>query len=176
MTQHDDDGQSDDFARLVGKVKRLHYDGITPHKRKPPAKPRARDDLTPPDPVVDTYMRSSPPPAESFKRGGVQTSVMRKLRRGQFPVTAELDLHGLTASAALDELSYFLSHSQRPRTTCVRIVHGKGLSSPGFKAVLRPRVQHWLREDDRVLAFVPAGRESGGSGATCVLLRARGRD
>ncbi|MGB1884076.1 MAG: Smr/MutS family protein [Gammaproteobacteria bacterium] len=165
------DEDSERFSDLIGDVKRLHHDQA---ELRPPRKSLGRSpkNTRREAPTLnDDYTESSPKPAESYKRGGVQTSVMRKLRRGQFQISAELDLHGLTVAQARSELTRFLFQAQREHVTCVRIVHGKGLGSPGFNAVLRPRVQHWLSGDERVLAYVPAGRRDGGSGATWVLLR-----
>ena len=55
----------------------------------------------------------------------------------------------------------------------MRIVHGKGLSSPGKIPVLKPRVNHWLAQRDEVLAFVSTPPRDGGTGAIYVLLKAR---
>ena len=96
------------------------------------------------------------------------------LRRGAYPPEATLDLHGLRADQALGRLDGFLAGAQNERLRCVRVIHGKGMSSPGFKPVLKPRVRHWLREDKRVLAYVGAPPGDGGDGALYVLLRARG--
>jgi DNA-nicking Smr family endonuclease len=53
---------------------------------------------------------------------------------------------------------------------CVRIVHGKGLGSPGKQPVLKDKVKRWLVQSDRVLAFVQARADEGGVGAVVVLL------
>ena len=54
---------------------------------------------------------------------------------------------------------------------CVRVVHGKGLGSPGKSPVLKGRVQSWLVQKKEVLAFVQARPIDGGAGALLVLLQ-----
>jgi DNA-nicking Smr family endonuclease len=56
---------------------------------------------------------------------------------------------------------------------CVRIVHGKGLGSPGREPVLKKLVQGWLAQKKEVLAFCQARAAEGGAGAVVVLLSAK---
>ena len=39
--------------------------------------------------------------SDVFSRDGVQKTVLRKLKKGAFPVLVEIDLHGLTVNEAL---------------------------------------------------------------------------
>ena len=55
---------------------------------------------------------------------------------------------------------------------CVRIIHGKGLSSHQKIPVLRSKVRRWLQQKDEVLAYCEPRPNGGGSGAVLVLLRA----
>ncbi|MBK9130567.1 MAG: Smr/MutS family protein [Gammaproteobacteria bacterium] len=106
-----------------------------------------------------------------YTRPGLQHGVMRKLRRGQFPVDAELDLHGMTATIARRELYAFLERCRTAAARCVLIIHGKGLSTPDRRPVLKSGVNAWLRQRDDVLAFCSARPRDGGTGALYVLLR-----
>jgi DNA-nicking Smr family endonuclease len=54
---------------------------------------------------------------------------------------------------------------------CVRIIHGKGLSSHQKLPVLRNKVRRWLQHKDEVLAYCEPRPNGGGSGAVLVLLR-----
>ena len=110
--------------------------------------------------------------ALSFHRSGVRIDVMRRLRRGLYPVDDELDLHGLTQSAARDQLADFLAHSRDGGLRCVRIIHGKGYRSGARGPVLKIAVNLWLRRHMDVMAFVSARAIDGGAGAVYVLLRA----
>ncbi len=106
-----------------------------------------------------------------FKRAGVQPAVMRKLRRGQFAVQDQLDLHGMTSREAKLYLVEFLQGCRARGLRCVRIVHGKGRRSPGRLPVLKPKLAHWLAQRNEVVAYVSARAVDGGTGAVYVLLK-----
>jgi len=109
--------------------------------------------------------------ALSFSVPGIQHSVLRRLRRGEYRVQGEIDLHGLTAQEARARLADFLHGARRRRWRCVRVVHGKGLGSPGGRPVLKAWVNLWLRRRREVLAFCSAPAWDGGTGALYILLR-----
>lgn len=109
--------------------------------------------------------------AMSFRRPGIGTDVTRKLRRGDWSIQREIDLHGLRREDARDALSVFVRESHKHGLRCVRVVHGKGLGSPGKTPVLKGRVQSWLIQKNEVLAFVQAKPAEGGAGALVVLLK-----
>lgn len=106
-----------------------------------------------------------------YRAPGVRPNVLRGLRRGQFPVEASVDLHGLTAERATRLLEDLLHEARQVRARCVRIVHGKGIGSGSRGPVLKNLVNGWLRTRPEVLAFVSAPPEDGGTGAVYVLLR-----
>ncbi len=105
-----------------------------------------------------------------FRRAHVPAKVLERLRRGEYAVEDEIDLHGLASVAARDALREFLAESLLRRLHCVRVVHGKGLRSGPRGPVLKHAVNVWLRRVDRVLAFASAPRRDGGTGAVYVLL------
>ncbi|HEX8010946.1 MAG TPA: Smr/MutS family protein [Casimicrobiaceae bacterium] len=111
---------------------------------------------------------------QTFLRKGLAAEVLVRLRRGQWSVQGELDLHRLNRDQAREALSEFLNVARGWGWRCVRIVHGKGLSSPNREPVLKSKVRHWLAQRDEVLAYCEAPRHAGGSGAVLVLLKARG--
>ncbi|HYW56415.1 MAG TPA: Smr/MutS family protein [Polaromonas sp.] len=108
--------------------------------------------------------------ALSFRRPGMGPDVVRKLRRGGWAIQRQLDLHGLRREDARDALSAFIREAHKVGVRCVRVVHGKGLGSPGKTPVLKGRVQSWLIQKAEVLAFVQARPAEGGAGALVVLL------
>lgn len=108
----------------------------------------------------------------SFRRPGLGTDVVRRLRQGHWAIQAELDLHGLRTDEARERLAQFIREVHRRGLRCVRVVHGKGLGSPGKTPVLKGRVHSWLVQRSEVLAFVQARPADGGAGALLVLLRA----
>jgi DNA-nicking Smr family endonuclease len=105
-----------------------------------------------------------------FHRPEVPAAVLRKLRRGGYRVQGEIDLHGLTASAAQQALREFLAHALQRQWRCVRIVHGKGLRSGPRGPVLKTLVGRVLRRAAPVAAYVSARQVDGGTGAVYVLL------
>jgi DNA-nicking Smr family endonuclease len=109
--------------------------------------------------------------ALSFQRAGVRTQVVRRLRRGLIPIEDELDLHGLSQTAARYQLAEFLTYSRNAGRRCVRIVHGKGYRSGARGPVLKTAVDLWLRRHLDVMAFTSARAIDGGTGAVYVLLR-----
>ena len=111
----------------------------------------------------------------SFLRPGIGSDVIRKLRRGNWSIQAQLDLHGLRQDEARERLSEFIRACSKQGIRCLRIVHGKGLGSPGKAPVLKSRVQRWLVQKNEVLAFVQAKPADGGAGALVVLLQSAPR-
>lgn len=109
--------------------------------------------------------------ALSFRRPGIGTDVTRKLRKGGWSIQGEIDLHGLRREEAREALAGFVRDAHRRGWRCVRVVHGKGLGSPGKMPVLKGKVQSWLIQKNEVLAFVQARGDEGGAGALVVLLK-----
>ena len=109
----------------------------------------------------------------SFRRSGIGPDVPARLRRGQWALQGEVDLHGLTREAAREALAAFVREAHRRGQRCVRVVHGKGHGSPGRQPVLKDKVQRWLAQRSEVIAFAQAGAAQGGAGALLVLLAPR---
>ncbi len=107
----------------------------------------------------------------SFQRPGVSRQMLRRLRRGYWGIQAYLDLHGFARDEARQELVAFLDASNEKNFRCVRVIHGKGLSSKNREPVLKARIGNWLVQRDDVLAFCQARPEDGGGGAVLVLLK-----
>ncbi len=107
----------------------------------------------------------------SYRRPGVGIDVLQKLRKGQWVIQAQLDLHGMRRDQAREMLGEFLRRCQRQEQRCIRIIHGKGLGSANKQPVLKQKVKNWLIQKDEVVAFCQATAPDGGSGALIVLLR-----
>ena len=107
----------------------------------------------------------------SFRRPGIGSDVTRKLRKGHWSIQRELDLHGLRTDDARAALTGFVREACQQGIRCVRIVHGKGLGSPGKAPVLKHKVHGWLVQKSEILAFVQARPAEGGAGALVVLLQ-----
>jgi DNA-nicking Smr family endonuclease len=151
------------FQQEVGDVKRLSHNQAFVQQS-----PSAETRLPAPD---DIESRVESGEILRFLRSGIQTTVLQKLRRGQFPIEATLDLHGLTTNEANDQLYRFVQLSQSLGRQAVRVVHGKGHGSKGQQPILKAKINQWLREFPVVLAFCSSSPRDGGTGAVDVLLR-----
>ena len=111
----------------------------------------------------------------SWRRSGVGSDTLRKLRRGHWTIQSEIDLHGLRRDEAREALGRFLRSALQREWRCVRVIHGKGLSSPLREPVLKHKVRSWLMQRDEVMAYVQARPSDGGAGALVLLLRSARR-
>jgi DNA-nicking Smr family endonuclease len=107
----------------------------------------------------------------NFTAPGLQHGVLKKLRKGQFGLDAEIDLHGLTSNDAKQQLLHFLHDCVEDGCRCVHIIHGKGYRSADNHPVLKNNLNLWLRQHHNVQAFCSAPPKDGGTGAVFVLLQ-----
>jgi DNA-nicking Smr family endonuclease len=169
------------FSRAIGPVKALaarHAPGQSAALRAEPPAPvpvqHQLDELAVMREAIsddfDVTTLLDTDDALSFTRPGMGPDVLRKLRRGGWSVQGQVDLHGLRREDARDTLSQFIRDAHKTGWRCVRVVHGKGLGSPGKAPVLKGRVHSWLVQKKEVLAFAQARPADGGAGALMVLL------
>jgi len=178
MSKQDDNAQDDTqlFRDAVLGTRPLKNNKIKPYRNRIKAIPKQRlkdekhvlEETLEPIPFDESLEQGD---ELSYSRPGVQGNVMRKLKRGQFSIEAELDLHRLTSEQAHEALMDFIVRCQRQHIRCVRVVHGKGLRSKNQIPVLKLKVNKWLRHWDNVLAFCSARRFDGGHGAIYILLK-----
>ncbi len=107
----------------------------------------------------------------SYRVPRLGPDVLKSLREGRWSIQRQLDLHGLRTDEAREALGRFIREAHQQGLRCVRVVHGKGLGSPGRMPVLKSRVHRWLVQKHEVMAFVQARPADGGAGALVVLLR-----
>jgi len=106
-----------------------------------------------------------------YCRAGLQRNVIRRLKRGEYPCQAVLDLHGMRTHHADEALEIFLSEAIQHELSCVLIIHGKGYHSENRQGVLKPYTIDWLKKPAQVKAFCSALTRDGGTGAVYVLLK-----
>jgi DNA-nicking Smr family endonuclease len=167
------------FARAAGKVEPLRPSGRVQHAAAQPApipvQRQLDDQRVLRESISDEFDAATLLDVDdtmSFRRPGIGMDVTRKLRRGGWSIQAEIDLHGMRREEARENLAAFLRAAHRDGLRCVRVVHGKGLGSPGKTPVLKGKVHSWLVQKEEVLAFVQARADEGGAGAVVVLLKA----
>lgn len=180
-----------------------------PLRREPPVAPDPLPDAPPPTEAPPPATRGSrtgaagqpgPMPADPGPSAltdhapgaapGMDRRTQLRLKRGQLPIEARLDLHGLGREKARAVLAAFLARQEALDRRCVLVITGKGRAPWGRDAedrpdpfaeradsgVIRRSLPQWLGDSvnaQRVLAFAPAQPQHGGHGAWYVLLRRR---
>lgn len=116
-------------------------------------------------------IRPAPPLPPLDRFAGIDRANAERLKRGQRPIEARLDLHGMTQTEAHSALSRFIAGSRAAGRRCVLVITGHGRISGG---VLKQAVPRWLHEPEMrrdLLAIAPAQPQHGGAGAVYLLLR-----
>jgi len=169
------DADADLFRSTVGDVKTIDNDRYSHINRRPAPKPRQAnvevEHLERDMPDAPCYAAPGFGQSQYFARPGVQKRVLKRLTRGQIPLNAEIDLHGMIVSEARQALAGFLQESLDYQHRCICIIHGKGHSSARQTPVIKGLVDRWLRLNDKVLAFCSAQPRDGGTGAVYALLK-----
>ena len=106
----------------------------------------------------------------------------QRFQRGELPIEARLDLHGLTLANAERAMSKLIRDNLAQQKRCLLVITGKGARSGEGgvqgRGVLRAWLPDYLKRGpwrDQILGVTPARQEMGGAGAFYVLLR-RQRD
>jgi DNA-nicking Smr family endonuclease len=162
------------FLEMMEGVKPLPQSKIDPdsapkkvkQKRTPPIKKKSS---------MFGELEYAPPVAAdatlSFARGGVQQKILSKLKKGQFPIERNIDLHGSTINEAGAKLQHAIEAAITNQQRCVLVIHGRGKGSFDNKPAIKTHINQWLRESPDVLAFHSAQAQHGGTGAVYVLLK-----
>lgn len=166
------------FREAIGEVRPLPAPPLPPERPRPAPKPRMRA-LDEAEALAQSrsagWFEATIDAAEAlaYRRDEVPEKVLKALKRGQYSVGAELDLHLLRAPEAERCLRAFLAESRAEGQACVRVIHGKGLRAAAGGSVLKALVDRLLRQRGDVLAFASAPEAMGGTGAVLVLLARR---
>lgn len=111
----------------------------------------------------------------SYRRPGVGEDITRRLRKGDWTVQDQIDLHGLRVDEARAAMGAFFNNAIKRELRCLRVIHGKGLGSVMKTPVLKAKVMRWLAQREEVIAFCQARPNDGGAGALIVLLNGKQR-
>ena len=176
---HDPDEAARLFREAIGSVRPIKVPA-TAAPRSPRPQPEPTQSLRDEASVRKELLTHAFDPATievgdeiSYLKADQSPQLLKRLRRGQFSVRAEVDLHEMTRDVAREVIRAFLDDCHRHGELCVRIVHGKGLRSKAQGPVLKQLTDSLLRRRDDVLAFASARPAQGGTGAVIVLLRRR---
>ena len=174
--QKDNQDDEPSFSEMLDGVKVISSDRVVHDTPKPRPVPHQskRDEQKVIDELLvspSDYEDMQPGDSLSYVQSGIQKQVFRKLKKGQYSIGAELDLHGTTRIEAQQQLNEFINQSRERGIRCVRIIHGKGYGSSNQGPVLKPLVNQWLQRRAEILAFCSARPVDGGTGAVYVLLK-----
>jgi len=151
---------------------------------KKPARPAAVRTARPPAAPAAPVVRNAE--AGRGRVAGLDRRTAERLRKGQYPVEARLDLHGMNQEQAHRALALFIRQCHAAGKRCVLVITGKGgrqrasadgpYVNPEPPGVLRRKAPEWLRQADLaplVLSIAGATPAHGGAGAFYVLLKRR---
>lgn len=148
----------------------------TPKEEPPPQSPDAPIASRMGESLPTKPTRPQPPPL--LPLAPIERRTLTALKRGQAPLEAVLDLHGLRQAEAHARLRSFLMQEQARGSRLVLVITGKGAAGDPAtgeeRGVLKRIVPHWLRMADLrpvVMGFDDAALSHGGSGALYVRLR-----
>ncbi len=122
-------------------------------------------------PLSDNYTNvlSQEESVSYFSEGfGLEPSVLKQIKSGEYPVDQKMDLHGDTIESSRKKLIHYFQKAETTQARFLLLVHGKG-----HQAKLKNHVIHWLKQIPLVLFFCSAQPKDGGTGALYVFLKKR---
>ena len=149
----------------------------------PVAPQQKKTDVSPVEAIQPHHpVRREPAQASPGQEPQLDARTEARLRRGQMPVEARLDLHGCTQDEAHRKLNEFVVGAQARGKRCVLVITGKGQSrgqdDERTIGILRQKLPLWISLPPLraiVLKSYPAAIRDGGTGAWYLYLK-RNRD
>lgn len=170
-----DDNMDKLLSGGLSRVNKLKQDKVPPYRK--PLEPIPRQRLLDNHRVMEELLEASDETTSfesgdelKFLRTGLSSRLLKKLRRGDFAIQEDLDLHGLVAGEAKRQTHEFINECAQDNVRAIRIVHGKGRNSAGRTPVLKNMLLGWLSKNQYVVAVCSAPANDGGTGAVYVLL------
>ena len=171
-TRRPSPGERELFRSAMREALPLRRRSSAPASPKPAPSVAA---LRKPSPTRKPVAAPVPTPPPKPSAAGLDRRLGERLRRGQLPIEAVLDLHGMTQEEAHLALDRFVARAHEQGKRVLLVVTGKGLGR-AEGGVLRTAVPRWLEEEpsrSKLLAYAPARPKHGGEGALYLLLRRR---
>lgn len=103
---------------------------------------------------------------------GIDRNTAESFRKGDSPIDATLDLHGMTREKAHRALVAFIGQQVKHESRRLLVITGKG------SGILRESLPDWLTSPNlsgAILAFDVAKQKHGGTGAYYILLKRKRR-
>lgn len=108
---------------------------------------------------------------DSYLAQGMGKDVLKKLQQVYWPIEATLDLHGFTLEQAADRFNRFLGTCIEFEVRCFLVIHGKGHGSKEGQSILKSYLTAFLRDIEKIAAFIPAPEHLGGEGALLIVCK-----
>ena len=161
----DDDAQAL-FLQATAGAKKLRQDTIAPPTLRPRQQPLSQ--AAPVAEPLGFFFSDDYQPLlaadGSYRRADAPAELLSRMRRGLFPATFVLDLHGLNREASKAELAAFLEAGHKHQHDCLQVSCGR------VRVILKEKVQAYLAQHPLVVAVLPAPRTHGGKHAYLVLI------
>lgn len=175
MNSKKGDGSFDD---LIDSVRKIPQDRVLPYR--PKIKPIPTQRLADDENVMHELLAADDESTSlesgdelKYLRTGYPPRLLKRLRRGEFSIQDELDLHGYYAQEAKPAVHAFINEAAAADISAIRIIHGKGLHSKQKKPVLKNLILGWLRKNQYVIAACSTPSNDGSTGAIYVLINTR---
>ena len=163
------------FKQSLDGVKPLQQNKIAPYRK--PASTRPEQRIADDQRVMQELLEASDELSSvnsgdelRYLQEGYSPRLLKKLRRGEYSIQDQLDLHGLIATEAKQETHRFINDCALDKVRAVRIIHGKGLNSRDKIPVIKRLLVSWLSKNKHVIAVCSSPKHDGGGGAVYVLL------
>ena len=134
--------------------------------------------VRPVPPVMPPLKNANAIPVSVGHYAGIDRNTAERFRKGDAPIDATLDLHGMTQMRAHQALVAFIHQHVRRGSRNLLVITGKGNRNAGQdmaeRGILRESLPAWLAEPDIspfILACDVAKPKHGGMGAFYILLR-----
>nr|MCA8836036.1 Smr/MutS family protein [Pseudomonadota bacterium] len=181
--------KSETIEKSAGKKSVKNFGKISGQVGSPksPVLPTKPSPKSPPQPSVKPSLKKTtkrPEVIVSAPRALTSPTMDRRnfnrLQKGQMPIDARLDLHGMTVEQAKLRLKSFLLNAHARGDRVILVITGKGLRS-GFdefnrpnRGVIREGLPQWVKDKalaPMIVQITPAHRQHGGDGAFYLYLR-----
>ncbi len=165
------DSPDSEFKRLFGDARSIKNDRVnllSDRQKQKKSAPRVSFSKEQSDEQNQVKMAGDF--SESWFNPGIQRKLQARIRAGEIRPQAILDLHGMRAAQASNELDRFVRQSLKQQCRMVLVIHGQGYGSDQ-QPVLKPLVFRQLASYSDILAWCPAQPRDGAGGATYVYLK-----
>ena len=134
------------------------YNAATPESQKQRSASVAISD------VFEAYWPENQAISFVREKDGEHKDLVKKLKLGLIPPDYDIDLHGLTAQQAKEELLSVIFEAKQRHSPCINVIHGHG------NGILKQKIPNWLVQHPDVSAFVKAPKAFGGNAGLLVLV------